>query len=177
MEGEAAMSAFANMLEARGVTRRDFMKLCGTVAAAAGLSQLTVPQVAQALETSVIGATKGNLYPVIWVEGASCTGCTESFAQAQTPNAAEVVLDSHLPELLRDAVRCSGLLHGGGQGADHRGRRLHPHLRRRHSGEVGRQRPARGRQARHRAPDRGRKERQRRGRAGFLRRQRRLDGR
>ena len=87
------MSAFANMLEARGVTRRDFMKLCGTVAAAAGLSQLTVPQVAQALETSVIGATKGNLYPVIWVEGASCTGCTESFAQAQTPNAAEVVLD------------------------------------------------------------------------------------
>lgn len=93
MEGEAAMSAFANMLEARGVTRRDFMKLCGTVAAAAGLSQLTVPQVAQALETSVIGATKGNLYPVIWVEGASCTGCTESFAQAQTPNAAEVVLD------------------------------------------------------------------------------------
>ena len=47
MEGEAAMSAFANMLEARGVTRRDFMKLCGTVAAAAGLSQLTVPQVAR----------------------------------------------------------------------------------------------------------------------------------
>ena len=90
---EAAHVAFANMLEARGVTRRDFMKLCGTVAAAAGLSQLTVPQVAQALETSVIGATKGNLYPVIWVEGASCTGCTESFAQAQTPNAAEVVLD------------------------------------------------------------------------------------
>ncbi|WP_417751079.1 hydrogenase small subunit [Senegalimassilia faecalis] len=87
------MSAFANMLEARGVTRRDFMKLCGAVAAAAGLSQLTVPQVAQALETSVIGATKGNLYPVIWIEGASCTGCTESFAQAQTPNAAEVVLD------------------------------------------------------------------------------------
>ena len=71
MEGEATMSAFANMLEARGVTRRDFMKLCGTVAAAAGLSQLTVPQVAQALETSVISATKGNLYPVIWIEASS----------------------------------------------------------------------------------------------------------
>ena len=63
MEGEAAMSAFANMLEARGVTRRDFMKLCGTVAAAAGLSQLTVPQVAQALETSVIGATGSKAHP------------------------------------------------------------------------------------------------------------------
>ena len=89
MEGEAAMSAFANMLEARGVTRRDFMKLCGTVAAAAGLSQLTVPQVAQALETSVIGATKGNLYPVIWVEGASCTGWAEVAASPLSSGGAE----------------------------------------------------------------------------------------
>lgn len=80
MEGEATASAFADLLEARGVTRRDFMKLCGALAAAAGLSQLAIPQVAQALEKSVIGATKGNLYPVIWIEGASCTGCTESFA-------------------------------------------------------------------------------------------------
>ena len=93
MEGEATTSAFGSALAARGVTRRDFVALCGTIAAAAGISQLTAPQVADALEQSVIGATKGNLYPAIWIEGASCTGCTESFAQAQTPNAAEVVLD------------------------------------------------------------------------------------
>ena len=93
MEGNAKTFAFANALEARGVSRRSFMKLCGTVAAAAGVSKLTAHDVADALETSVIGATKGELYPVIWIEGASCTGCTESFAQAQTPNAAEVVLD------------------------------------------------------------------------------------
>ena len=54
MEGEAATSAFTNALEARGVTRRDFMLLCGSVAAAAGLSQLTVPKVADALEKSVM---------------------------------------------------------------------------------------------------------------------------
>ncbi|MEG1433926.1 MAG: hydrogenase small subunit [Gordonibacter sp.] len=93
METEATVSGFQDMLSARGVTRRSFMKLCGAVAAAAGLSQLAAPQVAQALEKSVIGATKGNLYPVIWIEGASCTGCTESFAQVETPDPASVVLE------------------------------------------------------------------------------------
>ncbi|MEI2997984.1 MAG: hypothetical protein V8T51_01750 [Senegalimassilia faecalis] len=41
----------------------------------------------------MIGATKGNLYPVIWIEGASCTGCTESFAQVESPDPASVVLE------------------------------------------------------------------------------------
>ncbi|MEG2024542.1 MAG: hydrogenase small subunit [Gordonibacter sp.] len=93
METEATVSGFQDMLSARGVTRRSFMKLCGAVAAADGLTQLAAPPVAQALEKSVIGATKGNLYPVIWIEGASCTGCTESFAQVETPDPASVVLE------------------------------------------------------------------------------------
>lgn len=93
METEATVSEFQDMLSARGVTRRSFMKLCGAVAAAAGLSELATPNVAQALEKSVIGATKGNLYPVIWIEGASCSGCTESFAQSETPDPATVVLE------------------------------------------------------------------------------------
>ena len=93
MVNEATASEFSGMLEARGVTRRSFMKLCGTIAVAAGLSELAAPRVASALENSVIGATKGNLYPVIWIEGASCTGCTESFAQVETPDPAVVVLE------------------------------------------------------------------------------------
>ena len=93
METEAMATEFQSMLEARGVTRRSFMKLCGAIAVAAGLGELAAPRVAQALEESVIGATRGNLYPVIWIEGASCTGCTESFAQVETPDAATVVLD------------------------------------------------------------------------------------
>lgn len=93
MENQATISEFDSILTSRGVTRRSFMKLCGAVAAAAGLSQLAVPRVAQAIEESVIGATSGNLYPVIWIEGASCTGCTESFAQVETPDAGTVVLD------------------------------------------------------------------------------------
>ncbi len=93
METEAMSGQFQSMLEARGVSRRSFLKLCGTIAVAAGLSELAAPRVAQALEESVIGAQKGDLYPVIWIEGASCTGCTESFAQVETPDPATVVLE------------------------------------------------------------------------------------
>ncbi|HIT44621.1 MAG TPA: hydrogenase small subunit [Candidatus Aphodovivens excrementavium] len=93
MGTEAMATEFQSMLEARGVTRRSFVKLCGAIAVAAGLGELAAPRVAQALEESVIGATRGNLYPVIWIEGASCTGCTESFAQVETPDPATVVLE------------------------------------------------------------------------------------
>ena len=93
MENQATMSEFDSILASRGVSRRSFMKLCAGIAAAAGLSPLAVPRVASALEESVIGATSGDLYPVIWIEGASCTGCTESFAQVETPDVASVVLD------------------------------------------------------------------------------------
>ena len=85
--------SFEDLLSSRGVSRRDFMKLCGAIAVAAGLGELAAPRVAQALENSVIGATRGNLYPVIWIEGASCTGCTESFAQVESPDRASVVLE------------------------------------------------------------------------------------
>jgi hydrogenase small subunit len=93
MDNQTTAFNFADTLEAHGVTRRSFLKFCGAVAVAAGLSELQAPRVAEAIESSVIGATRGNLYPVIWIEGASCTGCTESFAQVETPDPATVVLE------------------------------------------------------------------------------------
>ena len=93
MDNEATVSEFQGMLEARGVSRRSFMKLCGTLAVMVGLGEAAAPRVAHALEESVIGATQGNLYPVIWLEGASCTGCTEAFAQIDAPDPAAVVLE------------------------------------------------------------------------------------
>ena len=93
MDNEATVSEFQGMLDARGVSRRSFMKLCGTLAVMVGLGEAAAPRVAQALEESVIGASQGDLYPVIWIEGASCTGCTEAFAQLDAPDAASVVLE------------------------------------------------------------------------------------
>ncbi len=93
MEHETT-AKFNNLLEARGVSRRSFLKFCGTLAAAAGLSGAAAPlAVAETLENSVIGATEGNLHPVIWIEGASCTGCTESLAQVETPDVGTIVLE------------------------------------------------------------------------------------
>ena len=85
MEDQATIMNAESILESRGVTRRSFMKLCAGVAAAAGLSQLAIPRIAEAIEESVIGATSGDLYPVIWIEGASCTGCTLSLIHISEP--------------------------------------------------------------------------------------------
>lgn len=90
---EICATGLDGLLETRGVNRRDFLKLCAGVAAALGLSQSAVPRIADALEESVIGATTGKLAPAVWLELASCTGCTESLASAETPDIATIVLD------------------------------------------------------------------------------------
>jgi len=81
--------AFDDVLAARGVTRRDFVKFCGSVAAMLGLSEAMVPQIAAAVES----AAGSKLYPAVWLNGGACTGCTESMAQATNPDIATVVLD------------------------------------------------------------------------------------
>ena len=96
-------------LEARGISRRTFLEFCGAVAVAAGLSASAAPRVAHALEEAGIGAKKGNLFPGLWIEGASCTGCTESFAQIETPDVGKVVLE--LISLNYSDVLCAGAGH------------------------------------------------------------------
>ena len=86
---EASKTAFDEMLEARGVTRRTFLKFCGVIAASIGLSEAAAPKVADALEADAGGA----LLPVVWLEQGSCTGCTESLAQSESPDVATVVLE------------------------------------------------------------------------------------
>jgi hydrogenase small subunit len=82
-------SPFYDQLALRGVTRRDFLKLCGSVAALLGLSNTFVPRIAAAVES----AANGGLTPTLWLNFGSCTGCTESFAQLDYPPVASVVLD------------------------------------------------------------------------------------
>ncbi len=67
MEDQATIMNAESILESRGVTRRSFMKLCAGVAAAAGLSQLAIPRIAEAIEESFIrlSGLRGLLAPVV----------------------------------------------------------------------------------------------------------------
>ena len=89
-------------LKKEGVTRRDFMKLCGMMVGAMGLTGLptfgvdgkasdldrmdqTIQLVAHALET------KPRL-PVIWLEFQDCAGCSEALTRSHSPTLVDLVL-------------------------------------------------------------------------------------
>ncbi len=80
-------SGLYETLEARGVSRRDFLRFCGTIAAMIGLSEAAIPQIAAAIEQGA------KLKPAIWLSQGLCTGCTESMAQSFYPDAGQIVLD------------------------------------------------------------------------------------
>jgi len=70
-------------------SRRDFLKYSSSLAVLLGLSELYVPQIAKALESVTL-----KKQTVIWLSGASCSGCTVSFANTHYPSVAELVLDT-----------------------------------------------------------------------------------
>jgi hydrogenase small subunit len=76
-----------DLLAARGVSRRDFLKYCGSIASTLGLAEMYAPQIAAALQSAA------KLKPAIWLDMGLCTGCTESTAQVGNPNVADIVLD------------------------------------------------------------------------------------
>ncbi|HET6498577.1 MAG TPA: hydrogenase small subunit [Coriobacteriia bacterium] len=79
--------AIYDLLAARGVSRRDFLKYCGSLAAVLGLSEAFVPQIAAAVNQGA------KLKPAVWLGGGLCTGCTESLAQVDSPDVATIVLE------------------------------------------------------------------------------------
>lgn len=70
------------------LSRADFLKLCAGSAAAVGISQLYTPQIAEALESAAAGNP-----PVIWIQAASCTGCSVSLLNSVHPAIKEVLLE------------------------------------------------------------------------------------
>jgi len=68
------------------LTRRDFVKFCGSVAALFSLPEVYGSKMALAVER----APKPTL---VWLHFQECTGNSESFLRASMPSAAEVVLD------------------------------------------------------------------------------------
>ena len=81
----AHLETTAEMLRNRGVSRRDFLKFCAITSVALGLGPGSDMVMAQAL------STKPRL-PVLWINGLSCSCCTESFLRTAHPLATDIVL-------------------------------------------------------------------------------------
>src|SRR3989338_6331614 len=78
---------FDTLLSLKDIDRRRFLKFCGQMAAALGLSQSFIPQIANAIE-------KVSKRPsVVWLHFASDTGCTESVIKTTHPSTSEIELD------------------------------------------------------------------------------------
>lgn len=73
------------VVEAYGISRRDFLKYLGCAAALIGLSDLYVPQIVEAITKKAT--------PVLWISQGLCTGCTESLAQSVWPAVDTILLD------------------------------------------------------------------------------------
>lgn len=74
-------------LEQNGVTRRDFMKFCATVAAVMGMEASFASKVAQAL-------TAERRPSVVYLHFAECTGCSESVLRTVQPYIDDLILDT-----------------------------------------------------------------------------------
>ena len=70
----------------KGLSRRDFMKFCGLMAATLGLEASYLPKIAEAL-------TGSERPPVVWLQFAECTGCTEAFLRTSNPFIDDLILD------------------------------------------------------------------------------------
>lgn len=73
-------------LEARGVSRREFLEFCTEMAIILGLGSAAAPGVAKALEVQKRPS-------VVWLQLQECTGCVESVIRTSEPTIGDLVLD------------------------------------------------------------------------------------
>ena len=73
-------------LREKGISRRELLAFCGTLAATLALPREAALQIAKALE-------KKRKPPLVWLEFQDCAGNTESFLRAHRPAVADIVLD------------------------------------------------------------------------------------
>jgi hydrogenase small subunit len=104
MENNMSEETIYQHLQKQGVSRRDFLKLCGTLVGVMGLSvppiqgsklpehldvfeDITIQKVARALESKA-------RIPVIWLEFQDCAGCSEALTRSQSPTLVNLVLNT-----------------------------------------------------------------------------------
>ena len=73
-------------LEARGISRRDFLEVCAIAAGTVGLPATALG----AVEKAAGGSARPS---VVWLHFQECTGCTESLLRASHPALGEILLD------------------------------------------------------------------------------------
>jgi len=71
--------------EERGISRRDFVKYCGLIAATLGFPVTMAEKVADAMTAARPS--------VIWLAFSECTGCAESFIRTTYPSIGDLILD------------------------------------------------------------------------------------
>lgn len=73
-------------MKERGYSRRDFLKFCAYISAAAGIQASGLASVVKALE-------RKTRPPVVWFHFQECTCCSESFIRSSHPVVADIILD------------------------------------------------------------------------------------
>lgn len=73
-------------IESQGVSRRDFLKFCGCIAAALGLPAGMGEKIAEAITTQ-------KRPPVLWLSAQECTGCTETLLRTNHPTLEKLILE------------------------------------------------------------------------------------
>ena len=87
--------------QSRGISRRDFLGVCTTMAAMLGLPAGAVSEVVKALETKP-------RIPVIWFHFQECTCCSESFIRSSHPLIADILLDKISLDYTETLMAASG---------------------------------------------------------------------
>lgn len=75
------------VLRARGISRRGFLKFCAATASLMALPPAMVPKIAEALE-------KARRPSVIWLSFQECTGCTESLTRSHSPTIESLIFNT-----------------------------------------------------------------------------------
>ena len=75
------------ILQAKGVSRRGFLKYCATTASLLALPPSMIPRIAHALENA-------RRPSVIWLSFQECTGCTESLTRSASPTVEGLIFDA-----------------------------------------------------------------------------------
>jgi quinone-reactive Ni/Fe-hydrogenase small subunit/[NiFe] hydrogenase small subunit len=103
MDGELppAIEGLSETLESRGVSRRDFLKWSSIMTTVLMLPPIFDSRVAKAAEIA-------NRIPVVWLNFAECTGCTEAVLRSSYPNIDEIILETLSMEYHETIMAASG---------------------------------------------------------------------